>query len=151
MFIEVMLFFLMGISLGVLAGLVPGLHPNTVLVMLIPVLSASHGTSTYPLLALVVSMSVSNTIVNFIPSIFFGAPDPDSCLSVLPGHRLLMKGRGYEALFLTVVGGVSVMMLTTVAFPFLLWFIPLVYRSISSYMHWLLLLVLALLLSQRAA
>ncbi|MBN2331226.1 MAG: tripartite tricarboxylate transporter permease [Candidatus Aenigmarchaeota archaeon] len=146
MFIETVLFSAAGIALGVLAGLVPGLHPNTVLMVLASLVLASGTISTYPFLALVVSMSVVNTIVNFIPSIFLGAPEPDSCLSVLPGHRMLLRGEGYEALHLTVVGGVAVLLLTVIALPFVLWFIPFLYSNLRSYIHILLLAVLILLL-----
>jgi putative membrane protein len=146
MLLEIALFFTIGTALGVLAGLVPGLHPNTLLVVLVSLFWLVEGQAAHPILALVVSMSVSNTIANFIPSIFLGAPDPDNCLSVLPGHRFLLQGKGYEALFLTVVGGVSVMLLTVLALPFILWFIPFLYVNIHTYMHWLLLAVLAMLI-----
>jgi putative membrane protein len=148
MFLEILLFFAVGTALGVLAGLIPGLHPNTILITLLSFFWLLDDFPLYYALALMVSMAVSNTIVNFIPSIFVGAPDPSTCLSVLPGHRLLARGEGYHALHLTVVGGVSVMMLTVLAFPFLLWFIPVVYTGIYTYMHWLLLAVLASLLVQ---
>jgi putative membrane protein len=148
MLIEIASFFVLGTALGILAGLVPGLHPNTLLIAMVSMFWLVEGQSPYPLLALVVSMSVANTISNFIPSIFLGAPEPDSCLSVLPGHRFLMRGMGYEALFLTVVGGAGSMMLTALALPFVLWFIPLIYTAIRAYMHWLLLAVLSLLIHQ---
>lgn len=35
---------------------------------------------------------------------FIGAPDPDEALSVLPGHRLLMEGRGMAAVRAAAVG-----------------------------------------------
>ncbi len=146
MIIETALYFIAGLSLGVLAGIVPGLHPNTVLMVLASIAISAEGVPQYPFLALVVSMSVGNTIVNFIPSIFLGAPEPDSCLSVLPGHRMLMKGMGYEALHLTVIGGVTVMLLTVVALPFVIWFIPFLYSNARSYIHLLLFSVLVLLL-----
>jgi putative membrane protein len=148
MFLEILLFFALGIVLGVLAGLVPGLHPNTLLVTLLSFSLLLEGNPVYWTLALITSLAVSNTIVNFIPSIFIGAPDPDTCLSVLPGHRLLARGEGYDALFLTVVGGVSVMIITVLALPFLLWFIPSVYGIVHAYIHWLLLLVFLALLFQ---
>lgn len=148
MYLDILVFFGAGVALGVLAGMVPGLHPNTVFVMLASSLVAMKGEATIPTLAFVVSLSVTNTIVNFIPSIFLGAPEPDNCLSVLPGHRLLLKGSGYEALYLTVLGGMAVMLLTVIAFPFTLWLIPFIYAGMHGYMHWLLMAVLALLLFQ---
>ena len=52
-----------------------------------------------------------------------GAPNSDTALSVLPGHRLLLKGEGYFALRETVVGGIISFL---IGMPFLLvfgWFI----------------------------
>jgi len=146
MFLEVLLFFLAGTALGVVAGLVPGLHPNTVLVIMVSLVWFSPGQLSYPLLAFITSISVSNAMVNFIPSIMLGAPEPDSALSVLPGHRLLMRGRGYDALFLSVTGSVCAILLTVPALPFLLWLIPTVAGHVHAYMHWLMIAVLVLLL-----
>ncbi len=148
MFLEILLFFLFGTALGIVAGLIPGLHPNTILISMLSFIQIFEGYHLYCTITLMVSMAVSNTIVNFIPSIFVGAPDPSTCLSVLPGHRFLIRGEGYNALHLTVVGGVSVMILTVLAFPFLLWFINIVYNTVHSYIHWLLLAVLISLLAQ---
>ena len=145
MFFEIIVFFVFGTALGILAGLVPGLHPNTILMTLLSFFWLLEGYPTYYILTFVVSMAVSNTIVNFIPSIFVGAPDPGTCLSVLPGHRFLVRGEGHEALFLTVVGGVSVLVFTVLALPFLLWFIPFIYGIVHMYIHSLLVAVVLLL------
>jgi putative membrane protein len=138
MFLEILLFMLLGIAFGMLTGLIPGLHPNTVFIL---VLSMTFVFSALPfpcVLAFVVSLAVSNTFFDFIPSILFGAPEEDSVLSVLPGHRMLLQGKGYEALFLTVMGGMGVMLLTVLSLPALLHFLPLIYNAIKPVMHILL-------------
>jgi putative membrane protein len=33
-----------------------------------------------------------------------GAPDESKALNVLPGHRMLMEGKGFEAVKLNVIG-----------------------------------------------
>jgi putative membrane protein len=148
MFFLVIFSLIFGLFLGILAGLVPGLHPNTVLIVLVSSAFLFQDQPVYVILTIIVSMSISNTIVNFIPSILLGAPEPDSCLSVLPGHKLLLLGRGYEALFLTVVGGVAVIFFTVIAYPFLLWFIPIIYGNIQMYIHWMLGGIVIILLSK---
>ena len=149
MLLEIALMFAIGMALGVLAGLVPGLHPNTLLVIAVAVfLSSAPPNGTYGMIALVVSMSVSNAIVNFIPSIFLGAPDPDSCLSILPGHRMLMEGRGNEALFLTIVGSVGALALTAVSLPLMVVLLPVIYEAMHAYMLPLLVALTASLLLQ---
>lgn len=140
------LFLLFGISLGVVTGLIPGLHPNTLFTL---ILSTSFLVLTYPfhlILIFIVSLSVTNTITDFIPSIFFGAPDPSSALSVLPAHEMLMKGRGYEALYLTAIGGIGATIITAITLPLLLIILPSLYLSIKNYLHIILLIVVMMML-----
>jgi putative membrane protein len=49
-------------------------------------------------------MTMVHTFIDFIPSIFLGAPNDETALSSLPGHRMLLKGLGYEATKLTAIG-----------------------------------------------
>jgi putative membrane protein len=135
MFVEVVIFIILGVFIGFLAGLAPGIHPNTIFAM---VLSLSFLFAWLPiqvLLAFAVSLAVSNTFFDFIPSIIFGAPEEDSVLSTLPGHRMLLKGRGYEAIFLTVVGGLGVMLLTIISLPAMLFTLPMINEAIRPIMH----------------
>lgn len=103
--IEILLFSLMGISLGIVAGLVPGLHVNTFIPILLS--TAFFISDPYALAALIIATAVTQIFVAFIPAIFLGAPDEDTALSVLPGHRLLLEGRAIEAIKLTLVGGLG--------------------------------------------
>jgi putative membrane protein len=141
MFLEILLFLSLGVALGIITGLIPGLHPNTVFVLTLSLTFIFSSFPIYCVLAFIISLAVSNTFFDFIPAILFGAPEEDSVLSVLPGHRLLLKGRGYEALFLTVMGGLGVMLLTILSLPALFYFLPLIYETIKPVMHILLSLV----------
>jgi len=151
MFFDVLAFVFLGIAFGTVTGLIPGIHPNTVFVLLvssIPVLAL--GVPGVLLLVFIVSVAVSNTFTDFLPSIIFGAPDPDSALSVLPGHRLLLMGRGYEAVALTVLGGICASSLILLTLPVLVYLIPFVYSSISPFLHFLLIsVVLWMILAER--
>jgi len=102
---------LAGILIGAFCGLVPGMHINTLL-PLMTFLGNSLKLSSYELCVLLVSTAVTEIFVNFISSIFIGAPEEGTSLSVLPGHRLLLEGRGYEAIKLTVIGGIFGLILT---------------------------------------
>lgn len=106
--LDLLAFIFLGVLLGTFTGLVPGIHVNTVVIVVIALLPALLESFTpYSVIALVIAMSLVHSYVDYIPSIFLGAPHEDSVLSVLPGHRLLLKGRGYEAVRLTVVGGLG--------------------------------------------
>ena len=52
-------------------------------------------------------MAITHTFIDFIPSIFLGAPDEDSVLSILPGHKLLLKGYAYTGIILTLYGSAT--------------------------------------------
>lgn len=137
------LFFLFGILLGVVTGLIPGLHPNTLIFLLLPFYTKLTPMS---FLTFIVGLSVSNTVLDFIPSIFIGVPDSDTALSVLPGHRMALQGLGYHALKLTIFGA---FISTTAALIFLAltsFIIPQAYTFLSAHMAIILLAILALIL-----
>lgn len=144
MFADIMIFMLLGMVFGTATGLIPGIHPNTVFVLMLSALSFFlFGVPVFLIMVFVFSLAISNTFTDFIPSIIFGAPDPDAALSVLPGHRMLLMGRGYEALSLTVLGGVGVASLTLLTLPVILYLVPFIYLSIKPVMHILLVVVVA--------
>lgn len=144
MFADIILLMLLGMVFGTVTGLIPGIHPNTMFVLMLSALSFFlFGVPAFLIMVFVFSLAVSNTFTDFIPSIIFGAPDPDAALSVLPGHRMLLLGRGYEALSLTVLGGVGVASLTLLTLPVILYMVPFIYLSIRPVMHILLVAVVA--------
>jgi len=126
MFFEVLIFLSLGIVLGVLFGIAPGIHPNMI-ILLIP-LFMTLSSSPLAILALIVSMAVVNVLVDFIPSILFGAPDPEAALSVLPGHRMLMNGEGYTAIKLAVIGGLGAVLFCIALLPVIILTVPNIYE-----------------------
>lgn len=137
--LELIGFALIGMLLGIFTGLIPGMHVNTVLILIIsslPILLKYF--STYEIVALIISMSVMHTFVDFIPSILIGAPKEDSVLSVLPGHRLLLQGRAYEAIQLTVIGGLGAIVVSVAMLPALIKVLPILYSSIREVLPYLL-------------
>ena len=119
MLAELLLAVLLGIIFGTFTGLAPGIHINLVGAALVS-LSASILAGIQPLFiaALIASMAITHTFLDFVPSVFLGCPDSDTGLSVLPGHEMLKNGKGYEAVMLTVYGGVmALIILAVVSFP----------------------------------
>lgn len=84
-------------------------------------------------------MSITHTFVDFIPSIFLGAPDDaDTGLSTLPGHELLKEGKGYEAVMLSNYGSlIAVFILVIIAAP-LIFIVPKVYPLLTKFMAFIL-------------
>lgn len=134
MLAELLLFTLVGVLVGVLSGLTPGLHINTVAVLVLGVYY-SYNLDPLFLSVFLLGVAVSHAFVDFIPSIFLGAPDPSTALSVLPGHKMLLDGRGYEALVLTVIGGIYGMILLVICFPLVLKVVPYLYEVVQPYIH----------------
>lgn len=144
MIVETILFVALGISIGLPLGLLPGMHINNILPL---ILSLSFlFTSQYNLSVLIISIAITQIFVSFIPSIFLGAPDENTALSVLPGHRLLFEGRGYEAIKLTVIGGIGSLLFCIV---FLSIFAPSfgwLYEMSRPYIHFVILAVVILMI-----
>ncbi len=138
MILELLLFTFLGIALGTLTGLIPGLHVNTIALLLLGLATAINP---YCLAVVIIAMAIAHTIWNFIPSILLGAPEGDTALSVLPGHKMFLEGRGMEAIYLTVIGGVGVILLSLVLLPLLIQVIPFFYQNIHTYIHWVLIII----------
>lgn len=148
MFIEIILFLALGIIAGSVAGLLPGIHINLIGAILVSIsttiLSSINATS---LVAFVVAMAISQTFVDFIPSIFLGCPDTDTELSVLPGHEMLKNGEGYQAILLTCYGGLAaIIILIIFSFPAIV-IVPKIYNFLETFIPYLLIAIVILLVS----
>mgnify|MGYP001612893203 CR=1 FL=1 len=142
MLIEIILFLFLGIFSGVFTGLAPGIHINLVGAILVS-LSVSLFISLNPvyLVVFITAMAITHSFVDFIPSIFLGAPDEGAELSVLPGHELLKEGRGYEAVMLTNLGCLAaIFILVVISLPLII-LIPKIYDSISTFIPFILIIV----------
>ncbi len=161
-----LLFTLLGCALGTLSGVAPGIHVNTLALFLLlasPALLPLLGgicsfLGTAPewaplvLACVIIAATVVHSFADFLPSIFLGAPDEESCTSVLPGHRLLLAGEGLRAVAAACRGSlVGALLGLLLAVPLLLLLGPGgLDRRMSPLMPWLmLLLILLLLLAER--
>lgn len=135
--LEIILFLVLGIFVGVIMGLVPGIHPNMV-VLFVPLLLGLDA-GVFPLVAFVVAMGVTNTFVDFIPSIFLGAGEGGKELAVLPGHRMLLARDGYSAVKISVAGALGASIILSFLLPAVIFAVPFVYAAAESYIHFLLL------------
>ena len=126
---------LVGILFGILTGLIPGIHINTIAIFVVA-LSIYLTQYLDPLLlaCFIASMSITHTFLDSIPAIFLGAPDADMALNVLPGHKMLLEGKGYEAVKLTVIGSLLALVLTIAIIPFMIPFVPKIYLFLQPHM-----------------
>ncbi|HXW99142.1 MAG TPA: tripartite tricarboxylate transporter permease, partial [Methanomicrobiales archaeon] len=95
----------LGLCLGSVSGLVPGIHSNTMASILLSVqglllsVLGPEGLASTLFAAL-----VTHTFLDSIPSTYLGIPDPDTALSVLPAHALCLEGLGEEAVRIAALG-----------------------------------------------
>lgn len=124
-----------GILAGTITGLIPGIHINTIAVLLISFLSLFLiYFSPISLAIFIVAMSIAHIFVDFIPSIFLGCPNEDTALSILPGHKLLLEGKGYEAIILSLYGCLAGMIIVILSSPIYLFLLPKVYFYLEKIM-----------------
>ncbi|MBT7062451.1 hypothetical protein HN924_00595 [Candidatus Woesearchaeota archaeon] len=130
--LELILAVLLGICAGTVTGLIPGLHTNTI-ALIVAGASATMLAWFSPLAvaSFLIAMVVVHSFIDFIPSVFLGAPEDATVLSILPGHELLMQGRGYRALKLTVIGGVGTFFLSLFLIPIVFVFLENIYETLS--------------------
>src|SRR2546426_12501504 len=117
--LAVALFALVGYAAGLVTGLAPALHVNHVALLLLASRSAFEGLvlAVFPsagleeliaiLSSFVMGAVVGHSFLDFVPSVYLGAPEEKTALSVLPGHRLLLAGEGHVAVRLAARGGVA--------------------------------------------
>jgi len=115
--ILIMIFALLGAFFGCLTGLVPGMHVNTIALILLS-LTPMLPFPAIIVCVIIVSTCIAHSFVNLIPGTFLGAPD-ENALSVLPAHKMLIEGNGYQAVFLSAVGSFGAIVFGfTFVFPF---------------------------------
>src|SRR3989338_1817088 len=128
-----------GIILGIFTGLFPGIHINLIALLLVSFSAVllSH-LDPMILVVFIIAMTITHSFLDFIPSIFLGAPSEETALSILPGHRMLLEGKGYAAVRLASIGcfiGIVLLLIVTPLFVFIL---PAVYDYIRIYMAYIL-------------
>ncbi len=133
---------IVGIMIGTVTGLTPGVHINLVATILV---SSSTVLLLYasPLSVafFIISMSVTHTFLDTLPSIFLGIPDESMVLGILPAQKMVLEGQGVKAVFLTVLGCLLSLYLIVPLIFFSIPFLPRTYQWIEPWIVWILLTV----------
>jgi putative membrane protein len=149
MFLEITIAILIGISAGIITGLTPGIHINLISVL---VLSASailfKITSPLSICAFIIAMAITHTFLDSIPGIYLGAPDASQALNVLPGHRLLLKGLGHNAVIYTLIGSIGALLLALILFPIFLLGMKTIYPIVKAYIGFALIAIMCYMIGK---
>lgn len=143
MFFEILAAILIGVFIGIFTGLTPGIHINLVSLVVLtlsPFLSQYVGLTS--IAAFIISMAVTHTFLDCIPSVFLGAPYSDTALSVLPGHKLLLQGKAFDAVKLTVIGSLLGLILSVAIVPVLIPTVAFIYPYLRGYIGYILILII---------
>ncbi len=136
---------LIALILGLLAGTITGLSPGIHINLVASLLTASIGHfASIPLIVLVVfivAMSITHTFLDFIPSIFLGAPEEDSFLSILPGHRMLLEGKAHEAFIITIYGSLTALIIILLFTPLYIYLLPGIFNMAKSAIPFILIFI----------
>ncbi len=142
MFLEILLAILLGVLAGCFTGLIPGVHVNLVALTTVSFSSYLLGfVGLEFILIFIISLSITHSFLNVIPSIFLGAPEPSTALSVLPGHALLMEGKGVDAVKLTLTGSLLGLLACFLLYPLLEFVVFYGYDLVEDYIGELLFVV----------
>ncbi|PXF58524.1 MAG: hypothetical protein C4B59_13075 [Candidatus Methanogaster sp.] len=139
---------LIGFALGLISGLIPGIHTNNfalILLALSPTI-ADIGFSNIHIAAMILANAITHTFLDIIPSVYLGVPDADTALAVLPGHAMLLDGMGMAAIRLSALGSAgSIVVSLLIAAPLVLFFGN-YYDFMRENMGWILLMIVLLMI-----
>jgi putative membrane protein len=130
MIIELIISVILGIFIGTITGLLPGIHINLVSAILLSLpLSIISPISA---VLFITSLSITHIFIDFIPTIFLACPDEDTSLSILPGHELLLQGNGHEAVVISIIGCLIGTILLIPLIPIFLILLPTIYELLKN-------------------
>ena len=126
-----------------LLACVPGLHVYNVMGVIAIWIHSSGGPATgVPpeiLVPFATGMIVGYSMLNTVPSVLLAAPDESAFLTVLPGQKYLMNGRGYEGTIIAAGGGLAgLFVLILVAGPLAPRLLPVARTVLTPHFHWIL-------------
>ena len=145
--IELVIACFIGILIGTITGMIPGIHVNTAGAIL-------FASSTFLLsflspeflCVLMVSMSIAHALIEFVPSMLLGVPQEGTATSILPGHRMVLQGRSKEVIRIVSVGGFGAIIVTIIMLPIFAIALPILH-DVSKPFTWIILLVASLYLT----
>ncbi len=144
--LQIFLAIIIGTSLGIITGLIPGVHINLIAILIISLLPKLQNFDPISLIVTIIAMSITHTFLDIIPSTYLGAPSEDTALSILPTHKLLLQGKAYEAIRLATLGSLLGLTTTIIITPLLIPLLNLAYPYIKSLTPYILIIATILLI-----
>ncbi|MBS3149100.1 tripartite tricarboxylate transporter permease [Candidatus Woesearchaeota archaeon] len=139
--IDIILAVIIGSILGIFTGIIPGIHVNLLAVIIIA-LSPLYANLLSPIViaVFILSIAVSHTFCKAIPATFIGVAEEDTIFNLLPSHQMLMQGKGYEAVKLTIIGSILGALIIVLVSPLLIIYTETFYNLIKTAIPYLLII-----------
>ena len=143
MFGQIILAVFLGCIAGIITGLIPGIHINLISIILLSISSfLLKVTHPITLAVFIISLSVVHSFLDTIPSTYLGAPENENALSVLPGQKMLLKGKGYQAVKITILGTYIGLIVAICLVPLFIIVANKIYPILKPYLVYLLILLM---------
>ena len=147
--IELVIACFIGILIGTVTGMIPGIHVNTAGAIIF----ASSGfllatLSPEFLCVMLVSMSIAHALIEFVPSMLLGVPQEGTATSILPGHRMVLQGRSKEVIRIVSVGGFGAILITILMLPIFSISLPILH-DLTKPFTWIILLSASIYLTHK--
>ncbi len=117
MFLEILLAVVLGICFGVFSGLIPGIHVNLISAIVVGSVGLLSGVQPFLIVLFIISLALTHSFLDSIPTVYLGAPDPNMVVGVLPAHQLFLEGKGHVAVLLTLCGSFFSLVFSLVLAP----------------------------------
>lgn len=109
---------MLGILFGTVTGITPALHVNTLASIVESFLTFPRG---FSYVVLLYSMGLTHTFLDAFPSTFFGIPEEETSISVLPAHKLALQGQALEVINISLKASLlAAVFSVSLAFPYVL-------------------------------
>ena len=139
--INIILSALIGSLLGVITGIIPGVHVNLLATIIVALSGLYLGVfSPLTISIFILAIAISHTFCKAIPATFLGVAEENTIFNLLPSHKMLLEGKGYEAVKLTIIGSLFGAVAIILISPLLLISIDKVYPIIKNYIPYLLII-----------
>jgi putative membrane protein len=150
MLFEIFIAVFLGILAGIFTGLIPGVHVNLISAVVVGLTASALNIHLLVVAVFIVSLALTHSFLNSIPSVFLGAPDESQVVAVLPAHQLFLEGLGHRAVVYTLIGSLGALICTILFMPIGFKILPFAQLLVEPYIgKFLLLVVIALLIMSK--
>lgn len=145
MILELAIAILFGVLAGTISGTIPGIHINLISAIMVSQIDKIPF-SPIGSVIFIASLAITHTFLDFIPSIYLGAPEEDTFLAVLPGHELLAQGKAHEAVIIALLGSLTGLAIIIFLAPIFIYIAPFLDRILKNFIPFILIFISTYLL-----